>query len=222
MKLAWALLVLLLASCKTGRNYTSEEGPRYAGAPENASGSPSDTSRTDQTVQDVVIGPVVRQRFVCMEHPQGQLPLLGDALGSDCLVPQLDAGPNGRFPRFYSGDGRRNEDWAGWNASVLAPFDGVVDTVQLNPVSNQPGAIGKARASIVVFRRADGVRVLYAHVQHVSVQQGDSVRAGDVVAQVGNNGPAWFPHTHIGAWKGGQPLQVRFDLEAMGKMSSSK
>jgi murein DD-endopeptidase MepM/ murein hydrolase activator NlpD len=170
-------------------------------------------------IQEVVIGPVVPQHFVCMEHPQGQLHGLGDALGSDCLIPQLNAGPHGRFPRFYARDGRRNEDWAGWNASVLAPFDGVVDSVHVNPVSNEPGIIGKERATVVVFRRADGVRVLFAHLQRVSVQQGDSVRAGDTVAQVGNNGPAWFPHTHIGAWKGKDPLQIRFDLEAMREMS---
>jgi peptidase M23-like protein len=175
-----------------------------------------------ETIEDVVIGPVVGQHFVCMEHPQGQLPELGDALGSDCLVPQLDAGPHRRFPRFYSGDGRQNEDWVGWNAPVLAPFDGVVDSVHVNPVSNRPGTAGTARATILVFRRADGVRVLYAHLQRVSVRQGDSVRAGDVVAHVGNNGPAWFPHTHIGAWKWKRPLQIRFDLAVMGKMSRSK
>jgi hypothetical protein len=172
-----------------------------------------------QVIKDVVIGPVVGQHFVCMEHPQGQLPGLGDALGSDCLVPQLDAGPHQRFPRFYARDGRRNEDWVGWNAAVLAPFDGVVDSVHFNPVTNDPGRIGRARATVVVFRRADGVRVLYAHLQRVSVQPGDSVRAGDTVAHIGNNGPAWFPHTHIGAWKGQEPFQVRFDLAAMGKMS---
>jgi len=175
-----------------------------------------------KVIKDVVIGPVVGQHFVCMEHPQGQLPGLGDALGSDCLIPQLDAGPHRRFPRFHAGDGRRNEDWVGWNAGVLAPFDGVVDSVHFNPVTNDPGRIGRARATVVVFRRADGVCVLYAHLQRVSVQPGDSVRAGDVVAHVGNNGPAWFPHTHIGAWKGQEPLQVRFDLAAMGKMSLSR
>jgi peptidase M23-like protein len=180
------------------------------------------TPTTHEMIQAIVIGPIARRPFVCMEHPQGQLHRLGDALGSDCLIPQLDAGPHGRFPRFYAGDGRRNEDWAGWNAAILAPFDGVVDSVHFNPVMNEPGTIGKARATVVVFRRADGVRVLYAHLQRVSVQQGDSVRSGEVVAHVGNNGPAWFPHTHIGAWMGQQPLQVRFDLEAMGKMSLTR
>jgi endonuclease/exonuclease/phosphatase family metal-dependent hydrolase len=38
------LLVLLLAGCRTGRNYTSPEGPRYAGNPRAAS-APGDTTR---------------------------------------------------------------------------------------------------------------------------------------------------------------------------------
>jgi endonuclease/exonuclease/phosphatase family metal-dependent hydrolase len=45
VKLAWALLLILLASCKTGRNYTSAEGPRYAGGPPKPLGLPGDTTR---------------------------------------------------------------------------------------------------------------------------------------------------------------------------------
>jgi murein DD-endopeptidase MepM/ murein hydrolase activator NlpD len=93
-----------------------------------------------------------------------------------------------------------------------------VDTVHVNPVANKPGTLGTARASFIVFRRADGVRVLFAHVQDIRVRVGDSVVAGQMVARVGNNGPAILPHTHIGAWKDDQPLQIRFDLHAMGRM----
>ena len=41
--------------------------------------------------------------------------------------------------------------------------------------------------------------------------------SGQVVAKVGNNGYSRHPHIHIGAWKGNEPLQIRFDLRAMGK-----
>ena len=172
-------------------------------------------------VDDVVIHPVVRPHFVCLEHPAGQLPSLGDALGSDCLVPDLTAGPAHRWPSFYRGDGQKNQDWYGWGVTVLAPFDGVVDSVYINPLTNQPGQRGSERASVIVFHRPDGVRVLYAHVQRIEVHVGERVTAGQSVAQVGNNGAAWFPHIHIGAWKGDQPLQVRFDLRAMGRMRRS-
>ena len=187
-----------------------------------AAQSRGDSLRSDsEEINDVVIHPVVRPHFVCLEHAAGQLPSLGDALGSDCLVPDLTRGPVHKWPSFYRGDGQKNQDWYGWDVTVLAPFDGVVDSVHVNPSTNQPGHLGSERASTIVFHRSDGVRVLYAHLQRIEVHVGDRVTAGQSVARVGNNGPAWFPHIHIGAWKGDRPLQVRFDLGAMGQMRRS-
>lgn len=174
---------------------------------------PGDSARA------VVLHPVVRQHFACHEHPAGQLTRVGDALAADCLIVAINGGPGGHWPTFYRGDGRRNADWYGWKQVVLAPFDGVVDSVHVNATSNVPGELGHQRASVLVFRRADGVRVLYAHVQEVSVRAGDTVFAGQSVARVGNNGPAYMPHVHVGAWRGTEPLQVRFDLVAMGRLS---
>jgi hypothetical protein len=171
------------------------------------------------SIGSVVIHPVVRQHFVCLEHPAGQLNFVGDALGADCLIIDLGGGPTGRFPSFYRGTGSRNSDWYGWNQRVLAPFDGVVDSVRTTQSVNSPGKVGRARAGGIVFRRADGVRVLYAHVHAIGVSPGDAVRAGQPVARVGNNGPAVMPHTHVGAWRGQEPLQIRFDLRATGKLS---
>lgn len=44
MRLAVTLVLVLLAGCRTGRNYTSPEGPRYAGTPPAAS-APEDATR---------------------------------------------------------------------------------------------------------------------------------------------------------------------------------
>jgi hypothetical protein len=167
----------------------------------------------------VIIHPLVHPHFMCLEHPAGQLTALGDALGSDCLVAHLGAGATARFPAFYRGTGELNEDWYGWREPVLAPFDGTVDSVFAAPAGNRPGTLGHGRAGAIVFLRDDGVRVLYAHLQEIRVGAGDRVRAGESVARVGNNGPGYFPHTHVGAWRGAEPLQVRFDLAAMGTMS---
>src|SRR5258706_716130 len=77
----------------------------------------------------VVLQPILKVHFSCLEHPAGQLKALGDALAVDCLVLALAGGPSARWPIFYKGDGVRNEDWYGWRAMVLAPFDGTVDSV---------------------------------------------------------------------------------------------
>jgi murein DD-endopeptidase MepM/ murein hydrolase activator NlpD len=126
------------------------------------------------------------------------------------------------YDKLYRTTGKSNADWYGWDADLLAPFDGVVKKVAINPVVNAPGHLGKPPASIIVFERADGTDVLYAHVRDVKVKAGDRVTAGEVVAIVGNNGMARAPHTHVGAWRGDKPLQIRWDLRAMGKLQSAQ
>ena len=112
-----------------------------------------------------------------------------------------------------------NADWYGWRTEVHAPFDGTVVTVDINPVTNTPGKQGKPPASGMIFRRADGTYVVYAHIMEPRVKPGDHVVAGQVVALVGNNGFARNPHTHIGAWRGRKALQIRWDAAAMGKVA---
>ena len=112
---------------------------------------------------------------------------------------------------------------------LLAPFDGVVIGIQINPETTVPGVRGQGRSSAILFRRVvDGeltdVHVAYVHVREVLVSQGDTVRAGDPVARIGNNGSSFHPHVHVGAFRGDMmsedavPLQVRMDLEAMGRI----
>jgi murein DD-endopeptidase MepM/ murein hydrolase activator NlpD len=177
--------------------------------PDQPPGPTADSAR-----QSLALYPLTHRPFVCLEHPLGQLKKLGDALGSDCVIIGFGSGARARFPMFYRGSGISNPDWIGWRADVLAPVDGVIDSINVNSVTNNPGTLGKERASVIIFRRADGLRVLYAHVQDIIVEVGDTVRAGQRVARVGNNGPAYFPHTHIGAYQGGHPLQIIFDLGA--------
>lgn len=191
----------------------------------------------------VTIHPPVASDFKCSEHARGQQTHPGDALGADCNVVRYNAGPEGRFPTFYEGDGTRNEDWYSWNEPLLAPFDAVIKKVEVNSETNQPGSRGEGRASAVLFERTgasgadhkEPIQVVYAHVRDVQVEEGDTVKAGDPVARIGNNGFSWFPHVHIGAVRGdllevlrgdvkpGQvvPLQIRFDLAAMGRLEEA-
>ena len=172
------------------------------------------TLRAEPATDEVLVSPPMAAAFACSEHALGQLTELGDALGTDCFViHQTDS-----FPTTYRGDGKANEDWYGWRQPLLAPFDGVVEHVRVNRVTNPPGRLGKPPASAITFRRADGVHVTYAHVQEIAVAEGDTVTAGQRVARVGNNGMAWMPHVHVGAWKGTTPLQVRFDLGNLGRL----
>jgi hypothetical protein len=163
-------------------------------------------------------GPIFRQPYTCAEHWEGNLASIGDALGSDCVIQQMVEEGGRSWMRSYRRDGRRNEDWFGWNQEVLWPCSCEVVRLRENPVTNEPGVLGRPPASVVVLERADGVFFLLAHVQSVSVAVGDRVSAGQVIAKVGNNGMSRHPHIHIGAWRGNDPMQLRFDLHELGKL----
>lgn len=158
--------------------------------------------------------------LTCSQHSlhAGDPVILGDAAGIDCKVVRHVEGPGGRLPRFYRTDGRTNDDWYAWGAEVFAPFDGVVEAMHVNPVTNTPGTHGEGRATGIVFRRDDGTRVSYGHVAQPLVAVGDRVTAGQVVGRVGNNGFSWFPHLHVGAWKGREPLLIVLDPRAQAAL----
>lgn len=149
--------------------------------------------------------------YTCSEHAAGELPYLGDDLGQDCVVQKFVDRDGIAFMRSFATDGLRNEDWFGWQQPVLSPCECKVLSVRVNPVTNQPGRPGKPPASAITLQAADGTKVLLAHIDAAAVSVGDVVRAGQPIARVGNNGFARVPHIHIGAWRGNDAVQIRWD-----------
>ena len=150
------------------------------------------------TIEAITIHPPVAALFQCSEHPLGAEDHVPDALGADCVVVRRDGGPDGNLLSLYTGDGTSNEDWHSWREPLLAPFDGVVIGVQINPETTLPGVMGSGRSSAIGFQLlVDGeptdIHVAYVHVREVTVSQGDTVRAGDPVARIGNNGWSFHP-----------------------------
>jgi hypothetical protein len=175
-----------------------------------AAQSPVDAANAPVPAQ-FLAHPIFAASYSCSEHAWGELPYLGDDLGQDC-VQQDFVEENGRaFMKSYRSDGLANEDWFGWNQPVLSPCDCKVIKTSLNPVTNTPGVVGTPPASMIVLEAADGTRLVLAHVQSLSVQDGEQVNAGQAIARVGNNGYSRMPHIHIGAWKDKQALQIRWD-----------
>ena len=158
-----------------------------------------------------LLHPPVDAAFSCTEHFSGQFKSVGDALGTDCVVTRLDEVDGRLWSRAYRGEGHENSDWFGWETELLAPCQCLIEKVHINPVVNSPGIMGSGRASSIVFLRVDGVRVLYAHVRDLQVKEGDKVEEGSVVARIGNNGFSRSPHVHVGAWKGENALQIRWN-----------
>jgi hypothetical protein len=168
-------------------------------------------------IEAVTLHRVFEELYSCTDHFEGEFTTLGDARGTDCVVQGglPDAGLDQKgFARPFRDNGLRNEDWYGWNVRVLAPCDGVVEHVHVNSIVNRPGEMGTGPASHIVVRRADGMRVMLAHLQDIQVREGDTVRAGEFIARVGNNGYSRNPHVHVAAWKDDAAYQIRWDLRS--------
>jgi murein DD-endopeptidase MepM/ murein hydrolase activator NlpD len=184
----------------------------------NADGllSPPTAKRLEGLPKQILLGPIYKERYFCSEHTATSWNL-GDSLGADCVV--SSAWGNG-YPKLYRTDGKKNEDWYGRHADVLAPIDGKVVGTFVNNVENTPGVFGTGQASAVQLRTAQNQIVILVHVTNIRVVIGESVKKGQVVAQVGNSGIADAPHTHVGAYDLGSslPLQIRWDLGEQAKL----
>lgn len=130
----------------------------------------------------------------------------------------------------HAGAPAKNESYFAFGQPVLAMADGVVRTViddVPDNLGNQPSPDSKpTRNSLIVLQHDQGYFSLYAHVRQVSavVQVGQSVKAGDPLAQVGNAGFSTEPHLHFACFRidaSGrvQALPMRFDnlLDSSGQ-----
>ena len=83
---------------------------------------------------------------------------------------------------------------------IRAPADGsIVEATNL--FDNKP-----AYGVVVVHRASDGTLTLFAHLEGFTVTPGQSVRAGEQIAMVGNTGRSTGPHVHIETIRDGQRI----------------
>lgn len=64
----------------------------------------------------------------------------------------------------------------------------------------------KSYGNYAVIDHADGFSTLYAHCSKVDAQAGDTVAAGDKIAEVGATGNATGNHLHLEIWRDGKAL----------------
>jgi len=165
----------------------------------------------ENEIETLLIHPIFKQSYACMEHWDGQFKYLGDALGTDCVIQKLVETDGRLFSRSYKNQGYENKDWYGWQKSVLSPCNCTVAEIFINPKENKPGIMNPGRATSITFKKEDGSKITLAHLDNISIKIGDKVGQGQPVAKVGNNGYCRNPHVHIGAWKGETALQIRFN-----------
>jgi murein DD-endopeptidase MepM/ murein hydrolase activator NlpD len=113
--------------------------------------------------------------------------------------------------RQFEGSGKRNKDFFAWGQPLRAPADGIVVSVDNTQKDNtvigtenlwRPADVEtepmQGFGNHVLINHGEGEFSLLAHARagSVIVRKGDRVRAGQVVAQVGNSGSSLGPHLH--------------------------
>jgi hypothetical protein len=116
----------------------------------------------------------------------------------------IKIGPNG-LP--FEGTPDVNAHYYGYGAEVLAVADGrvselrdgIAENAGDNPKPVVPISLATIAGNHLILDLGEGRYALYAHLQPGSfnVKIGDRVRAGQVVARVGNSGHSDAPHLHF-------------------------
>ncbi|GAB10237.1 hypothetical protein GOARA_054_00130 [Gordonia araii NBRC 100433] len=113
---------------------------------------------------------------------------------------------------FVTGDRTRNESYAGYGQEVRAVADGTISSTLDAMEPNLPGVLPASDprlAKTITVETVDGNHIIqdlgggvwaaYAHLQKGSllVKPGDRVKAGQVIAKLGNTGNSNAPHLHF-------------------------
>jgi murein DD-endopeptidase MepM/ murein hydrolase activator NlpD len=93
---------------------------------------------------------------------------------------------------------------AAMGAPIVAAFGGTVVR------AGERGGYGNA----VEIDHGGGVHTLYAHASQLRVKEGDVVRPGDLIAEVGSSGRSTGPHLHLELRENGRPVDPAPALKA--------
>jgi murein DD-endopeptidase len=122
-------------------------------------------------------------------------------------------GPDGLA---FRGDPAKNASWSAYGAKIHAATNGTVVDVKDGVPENDPTSdkkavpitVESAPGNYVIVDMGNGYFSFYAHLKtnSVRVKVGDRVKAGQVLALLGNSGNSDSPHLHFHICDGNSPL----------------
>lgn len=179
--------------------------------------------RPPRSERDPVVTPApIRGRWTALNSPATSVPshglrAYGQTYAIDVLRPRTS--PDAPLTSGWTFDLRRPETFPTFGATVHAVADGEVVAVSrrrrdhrsrttwpsivylmtVEAFTRELGGAGFVLGNHVVVDHGDDVYAVYAHLRRGSplVRVGDRVRAGDVIARVGNSGNSSEPHLHF-------------------------
>lgn len=156
-----------------------------------------------------VLGPPVESgEWVAMPHNIFGRPVI--AWDGKARVAQryaMDLMKLGSDGKLVSGDKDKNENYYGFGAKLIAVADGVVSYVLDGEPENIPNIGPKQETltrknfagNVVILDIGEGLYTVYAHIKKdtIQVREGDRVKKGQVLAELGNTGNSTGPHLHF-------------------------
>ena len=108
-------------------------------------------------------------------------------------------------PRTSQGYGSTNHggiDIGGTGGNLNGQEADTIGSGTVATVGYDPGGYG----NYVIVDHGNGYRTLYGHLQKATVQQGQTVNAGQQIGVIGNTGNSQAPHLHLSAWYNDQEI----------------
>jgi murein DD-endopeptidase len=182
----------------------------------------SDGSSAEGVVDGAPVA-VLRNRPIVLKPPMhGDGWIAGDVLSNDgdhrrtltpingkVRIPQrfaIDWVQIGKDGKAYHDNPAENASWYGYGADVLAVSNGMVAGIKDGIPDNDGNAGPKEKITVetiggnyVILDLGGGRFCLFAHLKpgSIKVKLGDKVRAGQVLALLGNSGNTTAPHLHF-------------------------
>lgn len=101
----------------------------------------------------------------------------------------------------FKGSGDYREDYYCFDKPILAPADGVVETVLTEVEDNTIGDSNLLQnwGNSIVIKHGNQLYSQLSHLKDgsVKVKKGDEIKKGDIIAHCGNSGRSPYPHLHF-------------------------